>query len=44
MQKMNELSPRQIASRAISRRLVLGGAAAIVASPVLAEQCRIGPP
>lgn len=44
MQKMNELSPRQIASRAISRRSVLGGAAAIVASPVLAEQCRIGPP
>jgi len=44
MQKMNELSPRQIVSRAISRRLVLGGAAAIVASPVLAEQCRIGPP
>src|ERR1700684_1518129 len=28
----------------ISRRLGVGGAAAIVASPVLAEQCRIGPP
>ena len=44
MQKMNELSPRQIAGSAISRRFVLGAAAAAVASPALADECRIGPP
>src|SRR6202167_4817423 len=44
MRKMNGLSPRQIAGSAISRRLVLGAAAAAVASPALAEECRIGPP
>jgi arylformamidase len=28
----------------ITRRMALGGAAALVAGPVLAEECRIGPP
>jgi hypothetical protein len=28
----------------ISRRTMLGGAAALAASPALAEDCRIGPP
>lgn len=44
MQKVKELSPPQIASHAVSRRLVLGAAAASVASPALADECRIGPP
>jgi arylformamidase len=43
MQKMKELSPRERHGNAVSRRLLIGAAAA-VASPALAEECRIGPP
>src|SRR5690348_9688119 len=31
-------------SKKITRRAALGGAAAMVAAPALAEQCRLGPP
>ena len=44
MHKMRELSRFQFSGGAVSRRLVLGATAAVVASPVLAEECRIGPP
>ena len=44
MHKMRELSRYQFAGSAVSRRLVLGAAAAVVASPARAEECRIGPP
>jgi arylformamidase len=45
---MQDLSGSDARSRnrggAVTRRLVLGAAAAVAAGPVLAEECRIGPP
>jgi arylformamidase len=43
MQLDNSLARRQIGS-SVTRRAVLGAAAAVAATPALAEECHIGPP
>jgi arylformamidase len=44
MHSIRSLSRRQIGSSVVTRRLVLGAVAAVVATPALAEACHIGPP
>jgi arylformamidase len=43
MHSTSGLSRRQIGSGLVTRRTVLGAAAAVTATPALAEECRIGP-
>src|SRR5262245_36064970 len=40
----NIIMQRRLVSNGVTRRLVLGAAAALASTPVLAEQCQIGPP
>ena len=44
MHSIRSLSRRQIGSSVVTRRLVLGAVAAVVATPALAEACHVGPP
>jgi arylformamidase len=41
---MNTLAQQKIGGGAVTRRTMLGAAAALAATPALAEECRIGPP
>jgi arylformamidase len=43
MKGESRLSRRQIGGSSLTRRTVLGVAAAVAAAPAFAEECRIGP-